>query len=108
MRRTKLVLAAVAVLVAMLVAFSAPAMANNQNERNVQNSSSGIFDSHNHHGNFGDCCSDGDDIEIGDLDGNFEIELDDDDVSLVSSAFGWGCLEWSDVFEELEWEEDCF
>jgi hypothetical protein len=53
MRRIKLVLAAAAVMVAMLVAFSAPAMANDQNERNEQHRTT-IFDDGNRHDFFDD------------------------------------------------------
>jgi hypothetical protein len=53
MRRIKLVLAAAAVMVAMLVAFSAPAMANDQNERNDQHRTT-IFDDGNRHDFFDD------------------------------------------------------
>jgi hypothetical protein len=48
MRRTKTVLAVVAVMAAMLVAFSAPVMANNTNDNNVQRNNSNIFDNNNH------------------------------------------------------------
>jgi hypothetical protein len=99
MRRTKLVLAAAALMVAMLVAFSAPAMANNTNDDNVQRHSSNIFDdNHKDIFNDGNCCRD--------HDGDFEFDLDDD---FRFNTFGFntfGCWEWSWVFEEYEWDCD--
>jgi hypothetical protein len=89
MRRTKLVLAAAALMVAMLVAFSAPAMANSTNDNNVQRHSSNIFDD--------DCCHD--------HDGDF-----DDDFTFNTFGFNTfndsGCWEWSWVFERWEWDCD--
>ena len=109
MRRTKLVLAAAAVMVAMLVAFSAPAMANSQNERNDQHRFSNISD--NNHDRFFDnhCCNNNEDevlilTSFGDGEDFFE---DGNDFSCFSPFFGLGCWEWSWVFEEWEWEEDC-
>ena len=109
MRRTKLVLAAAAVMVAMLVAFSAPAMAN---ERNDQRSFSNISDNNNHDRFFGnDCCNnnnDDDAIIFTSFGGHGEDFFDDfDDGDNFSAFFALGCWEWSWVFEEWEWEEDC-
>jgi hypothetical protein len=116
MRRTKLVLAAAAVMVAMLVAFSAPAMANDKNERNDQQSFSNI--SGNNHDRFfdnDDCCNnnnDDDAIILTSFGGHgedfFDHGIDDgNNFSAFSPFFGLGCWEWSWVFEEWEWEEDC-
>jgi hypothetical protein len=101
MRRTKLVLAAAALMVAMLVAFSAPAMANNTNDNNVRRHTSNIFDDNhndifndNHNDIFDDdnCCHDHD----SDLDDDFRFNTFDTS----------GCLEWSWVFERWEWDCD--
>jgi hypothetical protein len=87
MRRTKLVLAAAALMVAMLVAFSAPAMANNTNDDNVQRHSSNIFDDNHHNDIFDDgdnCCRDHD----GDFDfANFDNDFDDDDFDFDNNDF---------------------
>jgi hypothetical protein len=105
MRRTKLVLVAAALMVAMLVAFSAPTMANSTNDNNVQRNSSNIFHDNHHNDIFddGDCCRD--------HDGDFEFVLDDDnDFSFNTFGFNTfddsGCREWSWVFEEWEWDCD--
>jgi hypothetical protein len=81
MRRTKLVLAAVTLMVAMLVAFAAPAMANT-NDRNVQNRISNNdccerFANNNNNRNDGDCC------EWSDNNG-------DEVVLLAVPVWGWG------------------
>ena len=108
MRRTKLVLAAAAVMVAMLVAFSAPAMAN---ERNDQRSFSNISDNNNHDRFFGnDCCNnnnntnDDDAIIFTSFGGHGEDFFDDGDN--FSAFFALGCWEWSWVFERWEWDCD--
>jgi len=84
MRRTKSVLAVVAVMAAMLVAFSAPAMANNTNDNNVQRSSSNILGDHGHNDGFNHWGNnnDDDDDEVVFLvsDSDFDdFEFDDDD-----------------------------
>ena len=84
MRRTKLVLAAATLMVAMLVAFAAPAMANT-NDRNVQHHTSNVFD---HNGD--NCC------EL--FDNN-----DDDVVFVAVPVWGWG---WEGDWEG-DWEGGC-
>jgi hypothetical protein len=70
-------------MVAMLVAFSAPAMANDKNDNNVQRNSSNIFDNKHHKGFFDDNCCRGHDGDFrfhdGFHDGDVEIEIDDGD-----------------------------
>jgi len=118
MRRTKLVLAAAAVMVAMLVAFSAPAMANNKNERNDQHRTN-IFDNNHRNNDFFDnhCCNnnhffdnhdDGDDIE--DLfDDNafflfplFAVEEIDIDCDGIDDDWDGGIDEGADCEVEIE------
>jgi hypothetical protein len=114
MRRTKLVLAALAVMVAMLVVFSAPALAdknnnNNHGDRNNNNDvafvvNDGFNRFHDDDINF----RHGGDVEI-DLDNDFGFDDDDHFISGFSGFspfFGLGCWEWSWVFERWEWECD--
>src|SRR5918994_1574234 len=84
MRRTKLVLAAATLMVAMLVAFAAPAMANT-NDRNVQHHTSNVFD---HNGD--NCC------KLFDNNG-------DDVVFVAVPVWGWG---WEGDWEG-DWEGGC-
>jgi hypothetical protein len=110
MRRITLVLAAAALMVAMLVAFSAPAMAKNNDLNHKQHSNN------NHHQGFNDTVlvlgngfghNDDFEIELEDGDDDFEINLDDgNDVSVISPFFALGCWEWSWVFERWEWDCD--
>ena len=119
MRRTKLVLAALAVMVAMLVVFSAPALADKNNNKNNNNNhgdrnnnndvafvvNDGFNRFHDDDINF----RHGGDVEI-DLEDN-DFGFDDDDhfisgFSGFSPFFGLGCWEWSWVFERWEWECD--
>ena len=87
MRRTKTVLAVVAVMVAMLVAFSAPAMANNTNDDNVQRSSSNIFGDNHHNDGFNHWDNDDDQIIFVSDDSDFDdFDFDDDDYSY----YYWG------------------
>jgi hypothetical protein len=111
MRRAKLVLAAAAVMVAMLVAFAAPAMANDKNERNDQHRFSNIFDDNHRKGFLDDNCCRGHDGDFRFHDGDFGFHDGDhfsDFSPFFSPFFALGCWEWSWVFEEWEWEEDCF
>jgi hypothetical protein len=95
MRRTKTVLGVIAVMVAMLVAFSAPAMANNTNDNNVQRSSSNIFDDNrhndwfdnNHHNNWFDHRDNNDDVIFLVSDNDFD---DFDDFDDLYPYWGWG------------------
>ena len=124
MRRTKLVLAALAVMAAMLVVFSAPAMANNNNDNNVQRNSSNIFDDGNRNDIFdnnhrndifdNDCCNNNGnhehDDEIGDIfDDNsfflfpfFAIEEIDIDCDGVDDDWDGGIDEGADCEVEIE------
>ena len=108
MRRTQLVLAIVAVMVAVLVAFAAPALANDGVRGNSFNGHHGnnnndhdFFDHHN------DCCDNDanlifvsdngfDDFEFGDDD--FEV----DDIGFFNNFGFLGCWEWDD--DEWDWE----
>jgi hypothetical protein len=118
MRRTKLVLAALAVMVAMLVVFSAPALADKNNNKNNNNNhgdrnnnndvafvvNDGFNRFHDDDINF----RHGGDVEI-DLDNDFGFDDDDHFISGFSGFspfFGLGCWEWSWVFERWEWECD--
>jgi hypothetical protein len=94
MRRTKSVLAVVAVMAAMLVAFSAPAMANNTNDDNVQRSNSNIFGDNGHNDGFnhrGD--NNDDDVIFLVSDGDFDDFEFDDDFEWWGSPWSWwgGC-----------------
>jgi hypothetical protein len=116
MGRTKLVLAALAVMVAMLVVFSAPALADKNNNKNNHG------DRNNNNGDVAFVVNDGfnrfhdDDINFR-HGGDVEIDLDNDfgfddgdhffsGFSGFSPFFGLGCWEWSWVFERWEWECD--
>jgi hypothetical protein len=118
MGRTKLVLAALAVMVAMLVVFSAPALADKNNNKNNNNNhgdrnnnndvafvvNDGFNRFHDDDINF----RHGGDVEI-DLDNDFGFDDDDHFISGFSGFspfFGLGCWEWSWVFERWEWECD--
>ena len=80
MRRTKSVLAVVAVMAAMLVAFSAPAMADNTNDTNVQRSSSNIFGDNHHNDGFNHGDNNDDDVIFLVSDSDFDdFEFGDDD-----------------------------
>ena len=115
MRRITLVLAAATLMVAMLVAFSAPAMAKNNDHNHKQHNKQ--HSNNNHHQGFNDTVlvlgngfgHDDDfetELEDGD-DDDFEINLDDgNDVSVISPFFALGCWEWSWVFERWEWDCD--
>jgi CDP-diacylglycerol pyrophosphatase len=118
MRRTKLVLAAAALMVAMLVAFAAPAMANNQNERNDQHRFSNIFDDnccrgHDHDGNFrNNCCNNNNDKFEDIFDDNaflffpfFAIEEIDIDCDGVDDDWDGGIDEGADCEVEIEFFE---
>jgi hypothetical protein len=76
MRRTKLVLAAATLMVAMLVAFAAPAMANT-NDRNVQNRISNNDCCERFDNNKNDCCEDE------------WFDNNDDVVILAVPVWGW-------------------
>jgi hypothetical protein len=119
MRRTKLVLAALAVMVAMLVVFSAPALADKNNNKNNNNNHG---DRNNNNNDVAFVVNDGfnrfhdddinfrhgGDVEI-DLDNDFGFDNDDHFISGFSGFspfFGLGCWEWSWVFERWEWECD--
>jgi hypothetical protein len=91
MRRTKLVLAAATLMVAMLVAFAAPAMANT-NDRNVQHHTSNVFD---HNGD--DCCELFDNNRNGDDCCELFDNNDDDVVFVAVPVWGW----------EGDWEGGC-
>ena len=104
MRRTKAVLAAATMMLAMLVAFAAPAMANT-NERNVQNriSNEGCcewFDDND------GCCirwwSDDDIVFANENDCCEWFGNSDDVVILAVPVWGWG---WEDGWEH-RWD-DC-
>jgi hypothetical protein len=104
MRRTKAVLAAATLMVAMLVAFAAPAMANT-NERNVQNriSNDGWCDEWwCDNNNDDDCCnrwSNNDDVVFFNGEDCCEDEWfdnNDDVVILAVPVWGWG---WEDGWE---------
>ena len=99
MRRLTLVLAAATLMVAMLVAFSAPAMAKN-NDPNHKQHNKQHSNNNNHHQGFNDTVlvlgngfGHDDDFEIELEDGNdddFEINLDDgNDVSVISPFSHW-------------------
>ena len=122
MRRTKVVLAVAAMMVAMLVAFSAPAMANNKNERNDQHRTT-IFDDGNrndifHDGNRNDIFHDGNRNDIFD-DGNdifddgsafflfpfFAVEEIDIDCDGVDDDWDGGIDEGADCEVEIEFFE---
>ena len=103
-------------MVAMLVAFSAPAMAKN-NDHNHKQHNKQHSNNNNHHQGFNDTVlvlgngfGHDDDFEIELEDGNdddFEINLDDgSNVSVISPFFALGCWEWSWVFERWEWDCD--
>jgi hypothetical protein len=93
MRRTKTVLAVVAVMAAMLVAFAAPAMANNTNDNNVQRSSSNIFGDHDHNDGFNHRDNDDDHIIFVSDDSDFDdFDFDDD----------WDADDWDDD----DWDDD--
>ena len=77
MRRTKVVLAAAALMVAMMVAFAAPAMANT-NERNVQNRFSND-----------DCCERFDNNKNDDDDCCGRFDNNDDVVLIAVPVWGW-------------------
>lgn len=105
MRRTKLVLAALAVMVAMLVVFSAPALADKNNNKHKnhhgdRNNGDVVFVVNDGFGGFHD-----DDINF--RHGDVDIDFDDgNDFSVISPFFGLGCWEWSWVFERWEWDCD--
>jgi hypothetical protein len=95
MRRTKSVLAVVAVMAAMLVAFSAPAMANNTNDDNVQRSNSHIFGDHGHNDGFNHR-DNNDDVILLVSDSDFEdFEFDDDDFEFGDDDFVWWGYPWA-------------
>ena len=108
MRRTRLVLVALAVMVAVLVIFSAPALADKNNKHKKHhgdrdNNNDVVFVLNSGFGGFHDDDFEIDDFEIDD----FEIDLDDgDDFSVISPFFAVSCWEWSWVFERWEWECD--
>lgn len=90
MRRTKSVLAVVAVMAAMLVAFSAPAMANNTNDNNVQRSSSNIFGDHGHNDGFNHRDNNDDDVIFLVSDSDFDdFEFGDDDFVWWGYPWAW-------------------
>jgi hypothetical protein len=122
MRRTKVVLAVAAMMVAMLVAFSAPAMANDKNERNDQHRTT-IFDDGNrndifHDGNRNDIFHDGNRNDIFD-DGNdifddgsafflfpfFAVEEIDIDCDGEDDDWDGGIDEGADCEVEIEFFE---
>jgi hypothetical protein len=89
-------------MVAMLVAFSAPAMAKNNDHNHKQHNKQ--HSNNMHHQGFNDTV-----LVLGNDFGydDFEINLDDgNDVSVISPFFGLGCWEWSWVFERWEWDCD--
>jgi hypothetical protein len=91
MRRTKSVLAVVAVMAAMLVAFSAPAMANNTND---QSSSSNIVGDNGHNDGFNHRDND-DDVIFLVSDSDFDdFEVDDDDFEFGDGDFVWWGYPW--------------
>jgi hypothetical protein len=101
MRRIKLVFATLAILVASLAAFAGPAMANELDCRNAR-------------GDLIRC--DGDlyvPYDRGYYDYgfytpyNFYNDYDFYTPYNFYNPFDYGCWEWSDVFEEWEWEDDC-
>jgi hypothetical protein len=115
MRRTKLVLAALAVMVAMLLVFSAPALAdknkNNNGDRNNDdvflrvNNDNG-FDRGDHFKCCDECC-DGDDfngirhvddLDIDDeFDDEFELEVDENEIEVEGFLvwpWWWGWWPW--------------
>ena len=89
-----------------MVAFSAPAMANNKNERNVQHRTT-ILDNNHHKGFFDDNCCRGHDGDFRFHDGFHDGDQFSGFSPFFSPFFAVGCWEWSWVFEEWEWEEDC-
>jgi hypothetical protein len=106
MRRTKVVLAVAAMMVAMLVALAAPAMANDKNERNDQHRTN-IF----HDGDRNDIFHDGNRNDIFD-DGNafflfpfFAIEEIDIDCDGVDDDWDGGIDEGADCEVEIEFFE---
>ena len=111
MRRTKLVLAALAVMVAMLVVLSAPALADNKNKKHHgdRNNDHVVFVDNDGFNRFHDddfkCCH-------GDFFDDVEFDIDDDHHFISSgfspffSPFFVGCWEWSWVFERWEWDCD--
>ena len=113
MRRTKVVLAVAAMMVAMLVALAAPAMANDKNERNDQHRTN-IFDDGNrndifHDGNRNDIFDDGNDIFD---DGSafflfpfFAVEEIDIDCDGVDDDWDGGIDEGADCEVEIEFFE---
>ena len=98
MRRTKSVLALVAVMAAMLLVFATPALAD-KGDHTGKNNNGDHRDNNN--GDHNDCC---------DNDANL-IFVSDNDLRFSTFGFNYfddfGCWEWSWVFEEWEWEEDC-
>jgi hypothetical protein len=93
MRRTKSVLAVVAVMAAMLVAFSAPAMANNTNDNNVQRSSSNIFGDNGHNDGFNH--RDNDEVIFLVSDSGFDDFEVDDDFEFGDDDFVWWGYPWA-------------
>ena len=97
MKRIALVLTAAAVMLAMLVAFSAPALADRNN---------------NHHGDRGNHHGDrnNNDVVFVANDGfggfDYDDDVDSDDGDDFSPFFAQGCWEWSWVFERWEWDCD--
>jgi hypothetical protein len=112
MRRLKVVFA-LALALAMMVTISvAPAMANDNHNGNNNNNNN--FVDRNHNDDF-DCFGCGfnrfDRLDNGDFECCDDEDFEDNDIGFFSPAFvddnEQGCWEWSWVFHQWEWDDNC-